>query len=374
MRITLSRRKIICIVFFELVLLILMPDSSIIHINKRQIFEATANKIRTTLMRGASGKSDVSWVGHLCPNYQNHEAESILQWEPITEDTIFFVKTSCHTFLSAREACAIESILTHHPNHSVRLMLATPTFNFSHLFTKILQSNSKMRFSWLDLDEIFANEPLHSWHRERTWMLSEGRTAAVVNDVARAELLRRYGGTYVDLDALTLRPLPNATNWLTRVDDYLVTSAVSSFTSRHPLLQEVTENIPKVFDPSSCCSVGPDLFTQLLQKMCPKNITKPSLVSPEDFEFCRDITVYPRKLFYPIHYGYKSDELESIFTEGQGLGSQFFSSTKAFSLHLFHSLSSKRTADLGSDSIVVEAAKRNCPNVFQALDSRGRNF
>ncbi|XP_068220024.1 lactosylceramide 4-alpha-galactosyltransferase-like [Palaemon carinicauda] len=325
-------------------------------------------------MRDVSVKTDASWIGHLCPSYHDHEPQSTLLWEPITQDTIFFVKTSCHTHLSAREACAIESILNHHPKHSVRLMLAAPAFNFSHPFTKILQNNTKMKFSWLDLNEIFANEPLQSWHQERRWMLSGGRTSAVVNDVARAEILRRYGGTYVDLDALTLRPLPKKTNWLTRVDNYLVTSAVSSFTSNHKLLQAVTKNIPKVFEPSSCCSVGPELFTDVLRKMCPKNITRPSSVSPEDFEFCGDITVYPRKLFYPIHYGYKSDELESIFTEGQGLGPQFFSTTKAFSLHLFHSLSSKRTANLGSDSIVVEAAKRNCPKVFQALNSRGRNF
>lgn len=70
----------------------------------------------------------------------------------------------------------------------------------------------------------------------RRWQQT-GRTSAEVSDAVRAELLRRYGGTYIDLDAITLRPLPTTMNWLGRIDSKLVTAAVSRFAPGHPLLQ-----------------------------------------------------------------------------------------------------------------------------------------
>lgn len=68
-------------------------------------------------------------------------------------------------------------------------------------------------------------------------MIVSGNPSVTVSDAARAELLRRYGGTYMDLDALTLRPLPNTTNWLGRITDDVITNAVMSFTPGHQLLQ-----------------------------------------------------------------------------------------------------------------------------------------
>ncbi|KAK7071571.1 hypothetical protein SK128_018525 [Halocaridina rubra] len=314
------------------------------------------------------------WLAHLCPKYRINTNASldIVTWTPLQEDVIFFVKTTCQTKLSAREACAVESAIHHHPQHLVVLFTASPTITRTHPVMKILLKMDNFRVSWLDLDEVFSEDPLLSWHRDRLWMLSGDRTPAVLNDAVRTELLHRYGGTYVDLDAIILKSLPNITNWMARVDDRLITSAVSRFRPGHPMLKEITQSIPRVYAPSSCCSIGPELFTQRLIERCPENITQPTSTQPEYFEFCQDMTIFPRKLFYPIHYGYKSTELESIFTEGLGLGPAFFKQQEAYSLHLYHSLSNKRDIDLKSDSIVAEAAKRNCPMIYKALKAQNR--
>nr|XP_027232510.1 alpha-1,4-N-acetylglucosaminyltransferase-like [Penaeus vannamei] len=206
------------------------------------------------------------------------------------------------------------------------------------------------------------------------WMLSRERAPATVSDAVRAELLRQFGGTYVDLDAITLRPFPKSTNWLTRVDRRLVTAAVSSFQKMHPLLQAVASAIPTSYNPSACCSIGPDLFTDLLHRQCPDDITIPTSVPPDASERCGDVEVQPRRLFYPIHYGFRRDELESVFREGEGLGPAFFSREEgaggAFSLHLFSSLSRRRPVSLRGDSVLKEAARRNCPRVYGYLLSQ----
>ncbi|KAK7076169.1 hypothetical protein SK128_010091 [Halocaridina rubra] len=215
---------------------------------------------------------------------------------------------------------------------------------------------------------------MQSWHKNRMWMLSEARVPAVVNDASRAMLLKLYGGTYIDLDAITLRPLPNGTNWLSRVDDLLINSAVANFRARHPFLQDITNRIPKAYHPASCCSIGPDLFTQQLAANCPENITIPTSANPDRYEYCQDIIIYPRKFFYPIHYGIGKDKLDSLFRVGEGLGPSFISTTKAYSVHLFHSLSHRRALDMKDDSILVEVAKRNCPRIFSLLLERNRTL
>ncbi|XP_069941733.1 lactosylceramide 4-alpha-galactosyltransferase-like [Cherax quadricarinatus] len=238
----------------------------------------------------------------------------------------------------------------------------------AHPLMQVLTGMSNVRLAWLDLDQVFTEEPLRTWHHDRLWVMSEGRASAVVSDAVRVELLRRYGGTYLDLDLITLRPLPSSNNWLAREHINLLNGAVMSFTPQHQFLQMVVADIPAVYDPFMCCSIGPDLLTQTLHRLCPHNVTIPASVSSDQLEICGDITVWPNKLFYPIPYGYKQYQLESIFTEGAGLGQTFFNSTMAICLHLCHSITHKSAnVSLAGDSILKEAAVRNCPRVVKAL-------
>ncbi|XP_071523405.1 alpha-1,4-N-acetylglucosaminyltransferase-like [Panulirus ornatus] len=245
--------------------------------------------------------------------------------------------------------------------------MTAPALNHTHPFIQVLAGLSNVQMAWLDLDLVFSEEPLRTWHRDRLWMLSDRGMATVVSDAARVELLRRHGGTYIDLDAFSLRPLPAATNWLARIDDRLVGNAIMSFAAGHSLLQAVVADIPSSFEPSTCCSVGPDLLTRHLQRLCPRNITIPASAGFNQTEICGDITVWPSKLFCPIHYGYLRHQLPSLVREGEGLGPAFFKTSKAFSLHLFHSLSHRRPVSLEGDSILMEAANRNCPRVVEVL-------
>nr|XP_045592967.1 lactosylceramide 4-alpha-galactosyltransferase-like [Procambarus clarkii] len=334
---------------------------------------------------GVAGRG--TWVPHLCPRYgqrgqrsrlevssRDFEAHLKLTWTPPDEGTIFFTQTSCSTFLSAREACAVESAAHHHPQRLVLVLMTAPAVNQTHPLMQVLSGLRSVRLAWLDLDEVFSEEPLRTWHRDRVWVMGEDRVAWVVSDAARVEVLRRYGGTYLDLDFITLRALPRSTNWLARIHVNLVNGGILSFSSGHPFLQAVVADIPSVFDPGMCCSIGPDLITQHLHRRCPDNVTIPASVTPDQFEICGDITVWPTKLFYPIPYGYPQFRTESIFTEGMGIGAAFFSSTKAVSLHLTHSLTHNTAVSVAGDSILKEAAVRNCPRVVEALKTHNMDL
>ncbi len=119
------------------------------------------------------------------------------------------------------------------------------------------------------------------------------RNWAFASDYARADLLRRYGGIYMDLDVEMLRP----------IDDLLHNDAYMSFESLeriecgsgmgaipgHPILQEICESYESrpyfkadgTWDNSTC----PVRYTQILERH--------GLQKDGSFQSVEDITVYP---------------------------------------------------------------------------------
>ncbi len=121
----------------------------------------------------------------------------------------------------------------------------------------------------------------------------EHKNWAFASDYARADLLYRYGGIYMDLDVEMLRP----------VDDLLYNDAYMSFESLdriecgsgmgsrpgHPVIKEICESYEKrpylkedgTWDNSTC----PVRYTQVIEKH--------GLKKDGGFQFVEDITVYP---------------------------------------------------------------------------------
>ncbi|XP_063887897.1 alpha-1,4-N-acetylglucosaminyltransferase-like isoform X2 [Scylla paramamosain] len=194
-------------------------------------------------------------------------------------------------------------------------------------------------------------------------MMNEERAPTFVSDAGRAELLRVYGGTYLDLDAITLRALPPVTSrpWMVRVDSDWVTIAVTGFPKRHPFMQRMVEDMPSFFDATHCCSLGPELVTRNLRPMCAANLT-----AAQEGEQCQDITILPRHLFVPLHFG---KELKRLFKDDAGYGAAFFNVSQAYSLHLFNSLSRRALIAADGDTIMAETFRRHCPKVFAQVSS-----
>jgi mannosyltransferase OCH1-like enzyme len=121
----------------------------------------------------------------------------------------------------------------------------------------------------------------------------EHRNWSFASDYARADLLRRYGGIYMDLDVEMLRP----------IDDLLYNDAYMSFESLdriecgsgmgarpgHPIMQEICESYESrpylkadgTWDNSTC----PVRYTKVIEKH--------GLRKNGGFQSVDDITVYP---------------------------------------------------------------------------------
>ncbi|MBR6256339.1 MAG: hypothetical protein IKR23_03085 [Lachnospiraceae bacterium] len=121
----------------------------------------------------------------------------------------------------------------------------------------------------------------------------EHRNWSFASDYARADIMRRYGGIYMDLDVELLKP----------IDDLLYNDAYMGFESLdriecgsgmgakpgHPIMQEICESYENrpylkddgTWDNSTC----PVRYTQVIEKH--------GLKKNGGFQFVDDITVYP---------------------------------------------------------------------------------
>ncbi|XP_050728883.1 lactosylceramide 4-alpha-galactosyltransferase-like [Eriocheir sinensis] len=344
-------------------------------------------KMTKAIASGVKEGNLSSWVQHLCPHYHADEMKvkghTRLTFEMPTEETIFFTQTSCRTSPSPREACAVESAARHHPRRPILLLLTSPFLDHAHPLTEVLTSLPRVKMAWLDLDAIFSRSPLSAWHSDRLWMLNKERASAFISDAVRSEVLRVHGGTYVDLDALTLRPLPSHTPprpWVTRVEPGLFNIGVSAFPKRHPFMERVVAEIPSAFDDFKALSIGPELVSKHLLQLCANqkdetarrskraakfDKTEEEEEKPED---CQGVTIYPPSLFYPLHFKY--DDLPRLVREEEGYGAAFLNASHAYSLHLFNSLSRRALVHPNGHSILAEAFRRNCPRIHAVASAR----
>lgn len=128
--------------------------------------------------------------------------------------------------------------------------------------------------------------------------------------------------------------------------------------------QRVVDAIPRVFNPYACCSIGPDLVTAEMRHLCPDAFSSIVADDLQEPAVCSDITVLPIGNFYPINYDLGPRGFSQLLQSGTG--QEFLKSTKAYSLHLFSSLTAKDLLYLGGGSILEEVAKKYCPKVFKA--------
>lgn len=134
------------------------------------------------------------------------------------------------------------------------------------------------------------------------------------------------------------------------------------------LFQVLASSIPKTFDPTRCCSIGPYMVHDAVQEMCPEKFTSSANISEEDVK-CGDVTVFARTRLYPFS---PYNELDFVFLKKKGKALNFFANqNETYFLHLYSSHTTKVRVPLGNETLLGEAAMRNCPKVYNAIVKHG---
>jgi mannosyltransferase OCH1-like enzyme len=110
-------------------------------------------------------------------------------------------------------------------------------------------------------------------------------------DMARLELLYRFGGIYIDCDFECLKNieplLHNINAFSARQDDYIIATGIMGCTPGHPafrtLVHCMTDNIELNRNHLLTCQAGPVYITEFLQGV-------------------RGVIIFSKEIFYPYYY------------------------------------------------------------------------
>jgi mannosyltransferase OCH1-like enzyme len=140
---------------------------------------------------------------------------------------------------------------------------------------------------WYDLEEVYAGK----------------------SDIARYEILQKFGGIYIDVDMECYKPIYEILNgvefFVTYEQDNYLVPTIMGCTPKHPLINKIIQHIPESYkkNPNS---------TNITMKTGPKFIS--SLLDYDDPK----LTIYPRYYFQPTLY-FEEDNMSHEYPDSYGI-------------------------------------------------------
>jgi hypothetical protein len=244
-----------------------------------------------------------------------------------------------------RHILVLESLFIHHPQATV--IMLSPTLDDTQLFLPFRRRGYRiysfkisprhiLRWSWYSNEQ--TKDFLEHWDSSDTYFYSH------LTDYLRTIVLYLFGGTYLDMDALILQPLPNEefiglaqTNldenceWcIENTSNLYLAPGVMRFQPYREVLRHILEKTfdRRAYDPSCFNCAGPVPYTQHIIEYRNKN----------------DSDVMKLKLLEPHRlYPFMSTETETIFAKVEEDTSLELADLmkRSYSLHLFGHISDK---------------------------------
>ena len=129
-------------------------------------------------------------------------------------ESIFLVETSGKTKMELKELCVIESVAKYHPNNQIYLLMTSPMLEDDN-FESLMESYDNLQSKYLYLPSLIHGTLLESLNW-REIIQDSKYSVSHLSDFARYLILYNFGGTYLDLDALIIKQLPEVPNFIGR--------------------------------------------------------------------------------------------------------------------------------------------------------------
>ena len=132
-------------------------------------------------------------------------------------DSIFFVETSGKSRLDPKEICSIESAAKNNADKNVYVVMTSPSMQFHNQSTAgaVVKRYPNLHFRHVDAHTFVSDSELRGiW--EAGVIQRSKFFVSHFSDVMRFLLLHKFGGTYLDMDQIVLKSLPDLPNFLGR--------------------------------------------------------------------------------------------------------------------------------------------------------------
>ncbi|XP_063698158.1 alpha-1,4-N-acetylglucosaminyltransferase-like [Culicoides brevitarsis] len=232
----------------------------------KEFFDESREIIETSTKTSLNGDEETIFIPDIDEGSPRPEPNK-------SANQIFFTETTNidggPLILNAREACAVESAAIFHPNRTIFVIFTGPTYKNNSELIKILQENyPNIHFRSAIFENITNGSPLEGFtkFRESTFL------SVHVSDALRLVLLWKYGGLFLDLDIVVLKPFDALNeNFVCRAANNRLQSGTLDFSGKgigKKVSQMCLEHLRDNFDPKLWNSNGPDLIMAVMKRIC----------------------------------------------------------------------------------------------------------
>ncbi|KAE8582511.1 hypothetical protein XENTR_v10020145 [Xenopus tropicalis] len=272
---------------------------------------------------------------------------------------IFFIETTDRMDPPSLVLCAVESAARINPDRPVAFfMKGLPDINSAegqnrarNSFPTLAPYNN-IYFFPLRMELLLSDTPLLPWY-QKVNPEKEVHWTHVSSDASRLALMYKYGGLYMDIDVISLRPVP-VENFLVAESSQISSNGVFGFDSHRDFTWTCMEDFVKNYNGAIRGHQGPALFTRVFKQFY---CDIPPFKGDEDLK-CGNISFLNPRRFYPIDWMKFFDIWKAIPAFN-----------KSYALHLFNSAHryKRRVMVPGSNTLVEHLYIQNCPLTYQAV-------
>ncbi|XP_059469768.1 lactosylceramide 4-alpha-galactosyltransferase-like isoform X1 [Neocloeon triangulifer] len=308
------------------------------------------------------------------PRRQTVRAERhLLDLTPLNKDNrfrskfdghwIFLLETSGRGMLDSRHVCSLEALAKANPNVTIFLVMPCPVrvinLEDNVALARLLDSCESVQLATLDAKKILKDLPLENI--SQTEILQSNTYKQRTSDLLRLALIWTFGGTYMDLDVITLRnlsPLLQTENFLAAESSSSINSFVMKFRKGHPLVMKLMERVRESYQPVDN-STAPWAFSSAVANTF--NISVQEAIARGNVS---DVQIFNSSVFSPVKYG----DFEDVFDDSKSiLADKIISGS--FGLHFWSKMAKRFQIKPNSTAPFSIIAKQFCPKTFEILAS-----
>ncbi|KAK4884084.1 hypothetical protein RN001_000355 [Aquatica leii] len=306
-----------------------------------------------------------------CYEGRNEVLPDIATINPLWERSIYFLEVSCRSSnngkitILPRQACAIESAAFNNPNFDIHLLYASSgklknEGSLSDRLLQILQNYKNIKILSFDFQNLVKDSPAESLYKNKK-IQSAAFPVIVASDISRLLILQKYGGIYLDLDVIVIKPLEKlGFNYAGLQSNKYVNNAVLSTKldkTGDLFTRMCLEELEKNFVGNKWEFTGPVVLTKILKRMC--NVNELLLMSEKE---CQGFKIFPTPKFYPIAW----QNWSTYFINQESKDALNYVLENSYVVYVWNKFSKSYVASENPNSIYNTLAKKFCPYVYEA--------
>ena len=271
---------------------------------------------------------------------------------------IHLIECSNRDTFTFKQLCVIESASKHHPNYVINVWTVSPELQNDPNFVLIGEKYQNIDLVNIDIKNFIDESQLRNiWNK----LKNSAYYVSHLSDVLRILILKKFGGIYLDLDALVIKTFPSNENFIgfneiglneIGINEFELAGGVMKFQMNHPIVQEMIVELSNSFDGNAWTANGPDLIKKVIKNFCKGKL-----------ENCKNLTIFDPYVFYPIAYFHWKELYEKNPTIDYSIFGKF-----SYSVHLWNKMSSP-IEQAPKSSIIRKLAEENCPNVNDIINN-----